>query len=333
MKSIGIGLPVRNGEKYLEAALASCLNQSSPPDEILVLINNSSDRSHEIANRGGDKIRIVERNTAVSIGDAWNEVFKNARSDYIVMLHQDDILDENAIACFRGKIESRPSVEYVIGLTSIINENGVKIGHFITPEMLASLEQDYLKSVLGDILICCSGICAHRKTMILNPYRTDLKIILDIEFFIRAGWALTHETISQNVASFRKHSKSTYHSDTGEVMSRDLAHWWSLFESRKSGVPLSLEKEYGRKILKMCSRDFLKSLKHNNRNIGLRWVKFFFDSSLLKHARVLHAVSVPCEVLLWIAAIPGFGFPLSRFLLKIIEICAVARRHCSPKVL
>lgn len=334
MKTIGIGLPVRNGEEYLEATLASCLKQTSPPDEILVFINNSSDRSLEIARRSGDKIRVVECNTVTGIGGAWNEVYKNAQSDYIVMLHQDDILDENAIAHFRGKIESSPSVQFVIGLTSLINESGVNVGHFVTREILAELEQDYLKSVLGDILICCSGICAHRESMVLNPYRTDLKIILDIEFFIRVGWTLKHQTILQNVACFRKHSKSTFHSDdldTGEVIFNDFAHWWSLHESKKLGVPLGLEKAYSRKILKMCSRDFLKSLKRNNRSTGLGWVKFFFKNSLLKRARALHAVSVPCEILIWIGATPGLGFSLSRLFLKIMEICALARKHCITK--
>jgi glycosyltransferase involved in cell wall biosynthesis len=332
MKTIGIGLPVRNGEEYLEAALTSCLKQSSPPDEILVLINNSCDRSLEIARRLGDKIRVVESNAATGIGDAWNEVYKNARTDYVVMLHQDDILDENAIAHFRKKIESSPSVEFIIGLTSLINESGADMGCYVTREKLVMLEQDYLTSVLGDILFGCSGVCARRESMVLNPYRTDLKIILDIEFFIRVGWILKHETISQNVACFRQHDKSTYHSDAGEVIFNDFVHWWKLHESKKLVVPVSLENAYSHKILKMCSRDFLKSLKSNNRNIALSWVRFFFDNSLLKKARALRAISGPSEILIRIGAVPGLGFFLSRLLLKTMEICLSARRCCAARV-
>lgn len=331
MKTIGVGLPVRNGEEYLEAALASCLKQSSPPDEILVLINNSRDRSLEIARRLGNRIRVVESNAATGIGDAWNEVYKNARSDYVVMLHQDDVLDENAIAHFREKIKGSASVEFIIGQTSRIDENSADMGYYVSREKLAMLEQDYLKSVLGDILFGCSGVCARRESMVLNPYRTDLKIILDIEFFIRVGWTLKHETISQNVACFRQHDKSTYHSDRGEVIFSDFVHWWKLHESKKLGVPLSLEEAYSRKILKMCSRDFLKSLKSNNRNIALSWVRFFFDNSLLKRARALHAISVPSEILIRIGAVPGFGIFLSRLLLKTMEICLSARRCCAAK--
>ena len=46
---VSVILPVLNGERYLASAIESVRNQSLPPEEILVVDGNSTDRSREIA--------------------------------------------------------------------------------------------------------------------------------------------------------------------------------------------------------------------------------------------------------------------------------------------
>ena len=47
--TIGIAIPVFNGEKYLKDAIESALNQTVPADEILVFIHDTQDKSRVIA--------------------------------------------------------------------------------------------------------------------------------------------------------------------------------------------------------------------------------------------------------------------------------------------
>ena len=75
--NIGIGLPVRNGEKYLQQAIQSAINQIEPADEIVVVLNNSEDCSWQICQEFLPYIRIVEDNSIDSIGAAWNAVFQH----------------------------------------------------------------------------------------------------------------------------------------------------------------------------------------------------------------------------------------------------------------
>ncbi len=58
-KDISIYVPVYNGEKTIKACLDSILNQSLKPKKILVINDNSNDKTLDILNRYKDKIEII----------------------------------------------------------------------------------------------------------------------------------------------------------------------------------------------------------------------------------------------------------------------------------
>ena len=109
--TIGIAIPVLNGEKYLKDAIESALNQTVPADEILVFIHDTKDTSRNVAEKFLPRVRIVEENTNLNIGQAWNKLYELSKSDYVVMLHDDDTLELECIELIREKITSDPSVK------------------------------------------------------------------------------------------------------------------------------------------------------------------------------------------------------------------------------
>ena len=54
--TVSIIVPVRDGERYLEAALRSLLDQNRPPDELIVVDNGSRDASAAIAAEHGARV-------------------------------------------------------------------------------------------------------------------------------------------------------------------------------------------------------------------------------------------------------------------------------------
>ena len=92
MTTISISIPVFNGEKYLKESIESAINQTTPADEILVFIHDTSDNSMLIAREFGQRIKIVEENTNLNIGQAWNRLYELSQSEYVLMLHADDQL-------------------------------------------------------------------------------------------------------------------------------------------------------------------------------------------------------------------------------------------------
>jgi glycosyltransferase involved in cell wall biosynthesis len=83
-------IPVRDGEAYLAEAIESVLAQSRAPDQVIVVDNDSSDRSVEIARGYGPAIEIVFE-PRHGIGPARNAALRAARGSHIAFLDADDL--------------------------------------------------------------------------------------------------------------------------------------------------------------------------------------------------------------------------------------------------
>ncbi|MBW2497607.1 MAG: glycosyltransferase [Deltaproteobacteria bacterium] len=81
---VSIGLPVDNGERYLEAAIQSILGQRFTDFELIISDNGSTDRTPEICQRCASRdARIRFTRSSTNRGAAWNfcHVFDLARGE------------------------------------------------------------------------------------------------------------------------------------------------------------------------------------------------------------------------------------------------------------
>jgi glycosyltransferase involved in cell wall biosynthesis len=94
---VSIGVPVYNGEKYLEECLVSILGQTYENWECVISNNASTDRTTEIAEefvRKDKRFRLFHTGRLFSITDNWNFVFSNTNPNaaYFKILPADDWL-------------------------------------------------------------------------------------------------------------------------------------------------------------------------------------------------------------------------------------------------
>lgn len=88
--SLSIVIPAYNEEGYIKACLDSIIHQTIAPNEIILIDNNSTDDTVEIA-RGFKAVRIIrEENQGVFF--ASRKGFSNAKSDIIARIDADTIL-------------------------------------------------------------------------------------------------------------------------------------------------------------------------------------------------------------------------------------------------
>jgi hypothetical protein len=109
--TISIGLPVFNGEHYLEKAIESILAQSYGNFELILSDNASSDSTAEICARFealDDRVQF-ERNT-VNVGAAanFNRVVHRARGRYFRWAAHDDLLRETYLQRTLAALEAAP---------------------------------------------------------------------------------------------------------------------------------------------------------------------------------------------------------------------------------
>ena len=88
---VSIIIPAKNEEKYIEATLKSIKNQNYKNIEIVVVCNNSKDKTHAIATKYSKKVYDTQL-TNVSL--ARNYGAKNADGEIFVFLDADCIMDK-----------------------------------------------------------------------------------------------------------------------------------------------------------------------------------------------------------------------------------------------
>jgi glycosyltransferase involved in cell wall biosynthesis len=110
---VSIGLPVYNGEDYLEAAIASLLAQTFTDFELIISDNASSDRTAEICEQfAAQDERIHYSRNAENLGAAenFNRVVHLARGEYFKWAAHDDLCEPTFLERCVEVLDADPTV-------------------------------------------------------------------------------------------------------------------------------------------------------------------------------------------------------------------------------
>ncbi len=100
---VSVVIPAYNEEKYIKACIDSIINQQEPADEIIVVNNNSTDSTVDIA--GQYPVRIVNEEEQGMI-QARNRGFNEAQYDIIARTDADTIVPPDWIAKIKKTFEN-----------------------------------------------------------------------------------------------------------------------------------------------------------------------------------------------------------------------------------
>lgn len=94
---VSIVIPVFNGEKYLKEAIDSALAQTYKNTEIIVVNEDSKDKTEEIILSYKDKVRYFKKENG-GVATALNLAIKEAKGEYISWLSHDDLYESDKLA-------------------------------------------------------------------------------------------------------------------------------------------------------------------------------------------------------------------------------------------
>ena len=132
---VSIGLPVFNGEDFLENALDSILNQTYKNIEVIVCDNASTDRTSSIISayhKNDDRIKYHRQEINIGAAGNYNRTFELSKGKYFKWAAHDDVMHENYIEQCVQTLESDPSTSLVQSLVGQIDENGIVTTHVYT---------------------------------------------------------------------------------------------------------------------------------------------------------------------------------------------------------
>ena len=132
---VTIGIPVYNGERYLEEAIRSVLAQTHRDLELLISDNASTDRTPEIcrdyAFQDG-RVRYFRNPTNLGAAPNYNLVFGHARGRFFKWLAHDDLITPTFVEKATAVLEARPDAVMCNSVVSYIDSKGTPLGLYDT---------------------------------------------------------------------------------------------------------------------------------------------------------------------------------------------------------
>lgn len=110
-KKIAIAIVTYNSAEKLPDCLVSLAKQNYPAEliDLIIVDNDSSDNSREIIKQSAVSARLIENSTNTGFARANNQAYELAKElndDYLVLLNDDTIVDENWLINLIGLAES-----------------------------------------------------------------------------------------------------------------------------------------------------------------------------------------------------------------------------------
>ena len=127
---VSIGMPVYNGEPYVEEALESILSQSFEDFEVVISDNASTDRTGQIclAYAGRDeRIRYFRMRQNYGVLDNFNNVFRLSAGEYFKWAASDDVCGPDYLLRAVQVLDEDPSVVLAWAKTVGIDERGERV--------------------------------------------------------------------------------------------------------------------------------------------------------------------------------------------------------------
>lgn len=126
---ISICIPTYNRPQFLKEAINSSIHQSFLPLEILIGDDSVNDASRllveKIQKKTEIKIRHFKNSPPLGQADNVNSLINKVSGEYLLLLHDDDLLTKDALQNMKDCIESNPHIDAVYGKQYIIDEDGV----------------------------------------------------------------------------------------------------------------------------------------------------------------------------------------------------------------
>lgn len=225
---VTVCIPTYNGATYLRECLESILAQTFQDFEVLIVDDQSTDRTFQIAQTyatSDPRIRVVRNKDNLGLPGNWNQCALLAHGEWIKFLFQDDILEADCLE--RMLTVCGPNTSMVTCKRKIIFEDDSKdmqddflrriekydmdrifCGEMeIPPESFCNA---VLENWLGNFVGEPSAVLLHRSVFNrFGFFNSHLIQICDFEYWIRVASNTGLVYIPEFLAGFRWHSKGT----------------------------------------------------------------------------------------------------------------------------
>jgi glycosyltransferase involved in cell wall biosynthesis len=128
--TVGIGMPVFNGEQFIEEAIESLLAQTCEDFELVIVDNHSTDGTYEICQRFASqdpRVRCIRQRQNYGVNHNFNSAFRLTSGEYFKWAAYDDVCAPEFLTRCVEVLDSDPSVVLVYPEMPWIDETGSRL--------------------------------------------------------------------------------------------------------------------------------------------------------------------------------------------------------------
>jgi len=256
---ISVVIPAYNSERFIRQAIESVLTQTISVDEIIVVDNNCTDRTVQIAEELGAK---VVTQTKQNLSATRNLGINVCRNDWIAFLDSDDLWEKEKIEYQWQVIETFPKARIITCDSFLLNEitqikasiikldlpkEGFEVQPIVDENFLFSPKVE--ADLFTQIKINASSVIYHREVFQkIGMFDEKMLYGESLEFIMRAMGNFPIALIRKELTTIRRH-------DQNRTLERDIIDQYYILTAEKiAKFPKQYPKgtlDYFRKIVKL----------------------------------------------------------------------------------
>ena len=192
-RAVSIVMPVYQGSQFLEASLRSVFAQSFRDFDVTVVDDGSVDGSVEIAERvatecrGDIPFRVIRSKTRQGLVGNWNQCLEQATGRYVLLFHQDDLLDAGMLQRSVAAFDQHPDLGFVYSAYWCMDEQGRELPPWSQSPFSGRTDGLRLvEALIHENFICCPSVVVPRAVYDrVGGYDTRFAFSADMEMWLR----------------------------------------------------------------------------------------------------------------------------------------------------
>lgn len=251
-EGISTVIPLYNKEKFVERTLRSVMNQTRPPDEIVLVNDGSTDRSVEVVLAMKiPRLRLIHQDNAGPAA-ARNLGFQEARHAHIAFLDADDEWHPDYLATVHATFHAA-SQQRSIGIVTTLLHRESEVHDSPMPRTGPDWHwvESFCDACTGSYPVSSSSAFIHRDVLIeMKGFDTRVRLKEDVDLWIRIGLRYAIVRVNRVLA--------TIHNDDPTRATRvprpreipiDVESLCRHFGCRVDDIPLLPERRYAQHTL------------------------------------------------------------------------------------
>jgi glycosyltransferase involved in cell wall biosynthesis len=205
---VTIGIPTYNrANGYLRECIESAINQTYQSIEIVVSDNCSTDETEALVSGIADsRIRYFRHRRNIGANKNFNYCLEQARGDYFLLLHDDDLIDPDFVECCMEGANYQKGIGLIRTGTRLIDSTGQTINEVPNDVIGLSTEDFFLAWFCNKTsLYLCSTLFETEYLKAICGFQSKHNLFQDVVAEVRLAAIHGRLDIKDIKASFRKH--------------------------------------------------------------------------------------------------------------------------------